>query len=86
MNRFYASTMGSSHSYVTDPNAFATQVNEDDDRSRWKSYDYVVVGGGALYDRLDSGMTVNRSRISSKARLARYLHLASQRIQICLSS
>jgi hypothetical protein len=33
---------------VTDPNAFATKVNETDDRSQWKSYDYVVVGEGAL--------------------------------------
>ena len=49
--------MGSSHSHVTDPNAFATKVNENDDRSHWKSYDYVVVGGGAFYE---SGMTVNR--------------------------
>ena len=47
--------MGSSHSYVTDPNAFATKVNENDDRSQCKSYDYVVVGGGALHDV--SGMT-----------------------------
>jgi hypothetical protein len=39
--------MGSSQSYVADPNAFASKVNEDDDRSQWKSYDYVVVGGGA---------------------------------------
>jgi hypothetical protein len=44
--------MGSSHSYVTDPNAFATKVIENDDTSHWKSYDYVVVGGGALRDSL----------------------------------
>jgi len=49
--------MGSSHSYVTDPNAFATKVNENDHRSHWKSYDYVVVGGGTLHN---SGMAVNR--------------------------
>ncbi len=42
--------MGSSHSYVTDPSAFATKVKENDDRSHWKSYDYVVVGGGAFRD------------------------------------
>ena len=41
--------MGSSHSYVTDPNAFATEVGENDDQSHWKSYDYVIVGGGAFY-------------------------------------
>jgi hypothetical protein len=43
--------MGSSHSYVTDPNAFSTEVKENDDISHWKSYDYVVVGGGAFHDR-----------------------------------
>ena len=42
--------MGSSHSYVTDPNVFATEVKETEDRSHWKSYDYVVVGGGAFRD------------------------------------
>lgn len=47
--------MGSSHSYVTDPDAFATKVDENDDRSHWKSYDYVIVGGGALHVT----MTVN---------------------------
>lgn len=41
--------MGSSHSYVTDPNAFATKVDGNDDRSHWKSYDYVIVGGGTFY-------------------------------------
>ena len=40
--------MGSSHSYVADPNVFATEVKEIDDKSHWKSYDYVVVGGGAF--------------------------------------
>ena len=40
--------MGSSHSYVTDPNAFATEVKESDDSSQWKTYDYVIVGGGQL--------------------------------------
>ena len=40
--------MGSSHSYVTDPNLFATEVKEIDDKSHWKSYDYVVAGGGAF--------------------------------------
>ena len=40
--------MGSSHSCVTDPNAFATEVKESDDRSQWKTYDYVIVGGGTL--------------------------------------
>ena len=40
--------MGSSHSYVTDPNAFATEAKESDDRSQWKTYDYVIVGGGQL--------------------------------------
>src|SRR5258708_27888490 len=43
--------MGSSHSYVTDPSAFSTEVKENDDISHWKSYDYVVVGGGAFHDR-----------------------------------
>jgi hypothetical protein len=38
--------MGSSHSFVTDPNAFATEVKESDDASHWKTYDYVIVGGG----------------------------------------
>jgi choline dehydrogenase len=43
--------MGSSYSYVTDPNAFATEVKgNDDEKSHWKSYDYVVVGGGAFHD------------------------------------
>ena len=42
--------MGSSHSHVTDPNAFASKVNENDDRSHWKSYDYVVVGGGVFHE------------------------------------
>ena len=42
--------MGSSHSYVSDPNAFATEVEESDDRSQWKTYDYVIVGGGQLRD------------------------------------
>jgi len=41
--------MGSSHSYVTDPNAFATGVEENVDEGRWKAYDYVVVGGGLLH-------------------------------------
>jgi len=45
--------MGSSHSYVTDPNAFATKVDENDDKTHWKSYDYVVVGGGAFHDNED---------------------------------
>lgn len=40
--------MGSSYSHVTDPNAFATEVKESDDRSQWKTYDYVIVGGGQL--------------------------------------
>jgi len=43
--------MGSSYSYVTDPNTFATEVKENDDRSRWKAYDYVIVGGGPSYVR-----------------------------------
>jgi hypothetical protein len=52
--------MGSSHSYVTDPDAFATKVKETDDKSSWKSYDYVVVGGGAFHDGLvTSRMTMN---------------------------
>ncbi len=41
--------MGSSHSYVTDPNAFATGVEENVGEGRWKAYDYVVVGGGLLH-------------------------------------
>ena len=49
-------TMGSSHSYGTDPNKFATKVHENDDGNHWKSYDYVVVVGGAPHD----SMTVNR--------------------------
>ena len=53
--------MGSSYSYVTDPNAFSTKVNENDDRSHWKSYDYVVVGGGAFHhDNNSESMTVHR--------------------------
>ena len=43
--------MGSSYSYVTDPNTFATEVKENDDRSRWNAYDYVIVGGGPSYVR-----------------------------------
>ena len=42
--------MGSSHSYVADPNAFATKVKKADDQSSWKSYDYVVVGGGTFHE------------------------------------
>ena len=40
--------MGSSYSHVTDPNAFATEVKESDDKCQWKTYDYVIVGGGQL--------------------------------------
>ena len=40
--------MGSSYSYITDPNSFATEVKESDDRRQWKTYDYVIVGGGQL--------------------------------------
>ena len=43
--------MGSSHSYVTDPNTFAAEVKENDDRSHWKTHDYVIVGGGPYYVR-----------------------------------
>jgi hypothetical protein len=38
--------MGSSHSYVSDPNAFATEFKGNDDTQSWKAYDYVIVGGG----------------------------------------
>jgi len=40
--------MGSSYSYVTDPNAFATEAKGSDDRTHWKAYDYVIVGGGTF--------------------------------------
>ena len=44
---------------MTDPKAFATKVNENDNISHWKLYDYVVVGGlGST--RHDSGMTVDK--------------------------
>ena len=48
--------MGSSHSYVTDPKAFATEVKENDDRSRAKAYDYVIVGGGPYYVTADGAL------------------------------
>jgi hypothetical protein len=51
---FQVNSMGSSHSYLSDPNAFATEAKGNDDPSHWKSYDYVIVGGGAFHD-----MTVN---------------------------
>ena len=77
--------MGSSHSYVTNPNAFATQVEEIDGTSHWKSYDYVIVGGGAFHDR-SHGPRLLTDETDLKARLARCLRLVSQRIQTCRSS
>jgi hypothetical protein len=76
--------MGSSHSYVTDPNAFATEVKENDDKSHWRSYDYVVVGGGAFRDGLHDRELLTMDLL--KALLARCLHPVSQRIQTCRSS
>lgn len=51
--------MGSSHSYVTDPNAFATKVKDADDKSSWKSYDYVVVGGGTFLDGFMTALLIS---------------------------
>jgi hypothetical protein len=74
--------MGSSHSYVTDPNVFATEVKEIDDKSHWKSYDYVVVGGGA-FPALWSVvcLQVNPPPPPQQAQQAQCLHPVSQRTQ-----
>jgi hypothetical protein len=52
--------MGSSRSYFTDPNAFVREDKEDDDRSHWKTYDYVIVGGGRWRFRYDLWESLNR--------------------------
>jgi hypothetical protein len=42
--------MGSSQSYVSQPELFATPVADDKngDETRWKEYDYIIVGGGVF--------------------------------------
>ncbi|TFK35709.1 GMC oxidoreductase [Crucibulum laeve] len=44
-----STTMGGKHSKViqSDPSLFATANDQGDRTSKWKSYDYVIVGGGA---------------------------------------
>ncbi|KAI0295100.1 GMC oxidoreductase [Multifurca ochricompacta] len=58
--------MGSSHSYLSDPTSFATEVKgKNEDSNSWKAYDYVIVGevctaGSVLAARLseDPNVTV----------------------------
>lgn len=73
--------MGSSYSYVTDPNTFATEVKESDDRGQWKTYDYVIVGGGQLRQtwQLDPLIPKHYQNLY-KALLDRCLHPVSQKI------
>ena len=44
----YDFAMGSSHSYVPQPEVFATQMADDNSphESEWKKFDFIIVGGG----------------------------------------
>jgi hypothetical protein len=73
--------MGSSHSYVSDPNAFATEFKGNEDRESWEAYDYVIVGGGTWCSWLTDYVTHIRTACQCKELLVQCLHPVSQKIQ-----